>query len=471
MLIQQTEPDNQEELLLRILKDKVFRFIIIQYNHRNVIFSIKELIRTNCVNRTLETIDGKDISFEKFLTVIQSVDKGIVFLEDFDAILQNEQFYPALNQRRDLIAQSAISLIVFLPSGADYLNDCISKIPDLWSFRSGLFEFNIDIPKESLQNVSSSISDEQPFSSTSRESRIEDYNRLKKRIKELEPVKENLPLLNSIYPQLLELQHGLAYYKEGLETAKEFLTLAEKNNYEIEGTTLLGNIYNYLGIFYKDLGDFNNAKGEFTKAIELEIKNFGEDHPNTSIYRSNLAVVLQDLGELNEAKELISKALQSNIKILGEDHPQSATYRSNLAMILCDLGNLTEAKEITSKVLQSDIKNLGENHPSTSIDRSNLAIILHQLGELNEAKEIISKALLSDIKNFGEDHPKIAIRRSNLAMILLDIGEFNEAKKQAEKAYNFNKNKFGDAHPDTIKLKNNLDSILEVLKQRKKSQE
>ncbi|MEM7248859.1 MAG: tetratricopeptide repeat protein, partial [Acidobacteriota bacterium] len=67
---------------------------------------------------------------------------------------------------------------------------------------------------------------------------------------------------------------------------------------------------------------------------------------------SNLASVLQALGDLPRAKELLEQALESDLKNLGEDHPNVATRRSNLALVLKDLGDLPRAKELLEQALE-----------------------------------------------------------------------------------------------------------------------
>ncbi|MBI3124671.1 MAG: tetratricopeptide repeat protein [Ignavibacteriales bacterium] len=223
-----------------------------------------------------------------------------------------------------------------------------------------------------------------------------------------------------------------------------------------------------LAAILRDLAELNEAKELLTKALDSDVKNFGEDHPSTARSRSNLALILKDLGELNEAKELMKTALDSDIKNFGEDHPSTAIRHSNLASILRDLGKLNEAKELMKIALDSDIRNFAEDHPSTALHRSNLAMVLRDLGELNEAKELMKKALDSDIKNFGEDHPSTALRRSNLAMILKELGELNEAKVLSEKAYLYYRKKFGNEHPSTKIIKRNLELIREEIEQKRK---
>ncbi len=257
------------------------------------------------------------------------------------------------------------------------------------------------------------------------------------------------------------------YYTEAKELMTKALQSDIKNFGEDHPSTTISR--SNLALRLQDLGELNKAKELMEKALQSAIKNFGDDHPSTAIIRSNLAQILQDLGDLKGAKELMTIALQSDIKNFGEDHPATARRRSNLALILQDLGDLNEAKKLMELALQSAVKNFGDDHPYTAISRSNLAQILQDLGDLTGAKELTENALKSAIKNFGEDHPSTARSRYNLGSILKDLGNLDQSKELLTKTYIYLKNKFGENHPDTKKVKGNLDNILSLIEKQKKN--
>jgi len=217
------------------------------------------------------------------------------------------------------------------------------------------------------------------------------------------------------------------------------------------------------------------AKLLLEKALQTHIKHFGEDAPTVATAQSNLAAVLQDLGgeaNLLQAKLLNEKALQTHIKYLGEDAHTVATTQSNLAMVLQALGgeaNLRQAKQLLEKALQTDIKHFGEDAPSTASSQSNLATVLQALGGeayLLQAKLLLEKALQTNIKQFGEDAPTVAMSQSNLALVLQDLGgEANllQAKLLLEKALQTDIKQFGEDAPSTARSQNNLAMVLKDL--------
>ena len=81
------------------------------------------------------------------------------------------------------------------------------------------------------------------------------------------------------------------------------------------------------------MGEYNQAKELYGKALIISKKIFGEDHANVASSYNNLASVYHSLGEYNQAKELDEKALMIRKKIFGNDHADEATSYNNLATV------------------------------------------------------------------------------------------------------------------------------------------
>ncbi len=141
------------------------------------------------------------------------------------------------------------------------------------------------------------------------------------------------------------------------------------------------------------MGELEEAKKYILKAIEIDKKAFGPDHPTLAIHYNNLASILQAMGELEEAKEYTLKAIEIDKKAFGPDHPNLAPLYNNLALILQAMGELEEAKKYILKAIEIAEKALGPDHPTLATLYNNLASILQAMGELEEAKEYTEKAI------------------------------------------------------------------------------
>lgn len=91
-----------------------------------------------------------------------------------------------------------------------------------------------------------------------------------------------------------------------------------------------GWLWNELGYQLEVVADYNGARKSFERALQIDEKVYGPDHPNVARDVNNLGLVLKDLGDLAGAEKCAERALQIFEKWLGEDHPKTKTVRENL---------------------------------------------------------------------------------------------------------------------------------------------
>ena len=82
------------------------------------------------------------------------------------------------------------------------------------------------------------------------------------------------------------------------------------------------------------------------RALAIDEKSFGPDHPNVAIDLNNLALLLQATNRLAEAEPLMRRALAIDEKSFGPDHPNVAIDLNNLALLLQDTNRLAEAEPL-----------------------------------------------------------------------------------------------------------------------------
>jgi hypothetical protein len=59
----------------------------------------------------------------------------------------------------------------------------------------------------------------------------------------------------------------------------------------------------------------------------------GYEHPRTLRVMNNLVTVLSTRGDLDRAEELQTRALEIQTRLMGKDHPDTRTLAHNLASI------------------------------------------------------------------------------------------------------------------------------------------
>jgi hypothetical protein len=99
--------------------------------------------------------------------------------------------------------------------------------------------------------------------------------------------------------------------------------------------------------------------------------SFGDDHPNTLISASNLAIDMRRLGQLQAARELDDDALARERRMHGDDHPGTLTAANNLAVDLHELGEVQAARKLDEDTLARRRLALGTDHPDVLTSVSN----------------------------------------------------------------------------------------------------
>jgi tetratricopeptide (TPR) repeat protein len=72
---------------------------------------------------------------------------------------------------------------------------------------------------------------------------------------------------------------------------------------------LLDWLWNELGYHLSVVADYKGAKEHYERALEIDEKVLGPDHPNVAMHIGNLGRVLRDQGDLDEARENFERTL------------------------------------------------------------------------------------------------------------------------------------------------------------------
>ena len=96
---------------------------------------------------------------------------------------------------------------------------------------------------------------------------------------------------------------------------------------------------------YQSLGLHERAVINHEKALQIMVKVFGEEHPNTATFLNSLGSACHLLGGYDKAVNYLGKALLITIKVLGEDHPHIASTIWNPHIIRKDSStNISEMR-------------------------------------------------------------------------------------------------------------------------------
>jgi tetratricopeptide (TPR) repeat protein len=215
---------------------------------------------------------------------------------------------------------------------------------------------------------------------------------------------------------------------------------------------------------YRDgaLAAYAEARTLSERALAINERTLGPDHPATALCLNNLGYLLQAQGDLSGARPRYERALMIREKVLGPDHLETALSLNNLGYLLRAQGSLSDARPYLERALSIHEKLLGPAHPDTAMSLNNLGALLRAQGDLSGALPYYERALAIHEKVLGPDHPDTASSLNNLGHLLQAQGDFSDARRYLERALAIREKAFGPDHPDTATSLNNLGGLLEA---------
>ncbi len=212
----------------------------------------------------------------------------------------------------------------------------------------------------------------------------------------------------------------------------------------------------------RNTGRYTEAEPFIRRALAIDEKAYGPDHPDVAVDLNVLAVLLETTNRYPDAEPLYRRALAISEKALGPDHPSVAIRLNNLAQLLQDTNRLDEAEPLMRRALEIDEKSYSPDHPNVAIRLNNLAQLLQDTNRLAEAEPLMRRALAIDENSYGPDHPDVAIDLNNLAQLLQDTNRLAEAELLMRRALAIDENSYGPDHPSIARDLNNLARLLKA---------
>ena len=252
--------------------------------------------------------------------------------------------------------------------------------------------------------------------------------------------------------------HNQARFRTAEPLMKRALAIDEKS-YGAEHPTVAIRLNN-LAALLRITNRVTEAEPLVKRALAIDEKSYGAEHPTVAIRFSNLAQLFQDTNRLAEAEPLMRRALAIAEKSYGPEHPDVAIRLNNLALLLRDTNRLAEAEPLMKRALAINEKSYGPEHPEVATILNNLAQLLQDTNRLAEAEPLMKRALAIDEKSYGPEHPTVATDINNLATLLRDTNRLAEAEPLMKRALAIDEKSYGPEHPTVAILLNNLAALL-----------
>ncbi len=263
-------------------------------------------------------------------------------------------------------------------------------------------------------------------------------------------------------------------YNEAIPLSKKALLLNKKQLGDNHPTTAIN--LNSLATLYTNQGRYTDVEPLYKEALAIIKKQLGDNHPTTATSLDNLATLYINQGRYTDAEPLYKEALEirkkqirnnyfriisifdslPREKQLGDNYPDIAISLNNLAELYQSQGRYSEAEPLLKEALAIDKKQLGDNDPATAASLNNLAVFYIDQKRYIAAEPLLKEALAIDKKQLGDNHPATARTLNNLALLYQSQGRYTEAEPLLKEALAIRKKQLGDNHPDTAASLNNL---------------
>ncbi len=211
----------------------------------------------------------------------------------------------------------------------------------------------------------------------------------------------------------------------------------------------------------RDTGRIDLAIPQLERATEIRKQLLGDDHPDTLICLSGMAVLLEAQGKFTEAEPIARDAVQRHRRVLGDDNPSTLTAVGVLCRVLAARGKLAEAEPLFKEVLERRRRVLGEDDPNTINSLNNYGSLLFAMQRLAEAGDVFKEVWERYRRTKGEDYSDAIGALNNYAVTLRYQGRLADAEPLLKQSLELTRRVLGEDHPDTIQ---SLGSYAEVLR-------
>ena len=208
-----------------------------------------------------------------------------------------------------------------------------------------------------------------------------------------------------------EVLNELGKYNNAIEQLSKALEIGL--NKVSENHILISSIYNLIGKIYFSKGDNDYSLEYYQKALNIMEQTSSKNHINVAYIYNNIGIVYHNNLNYDKALEYYNKSLALKLKLLGQYDTKVANTYNNIGCIYwgpgdCGTGEYDKALEYFKKSLDIRLKILGDHHPYVARNYFNMANVLEETGDYNKALEYYNKSLSIYNQVFGENHKSVA---------------------------------------------------------------
>lgn len=271
---------------------------------------------------------------------------------------------------------------------------------------------------------------------------------------ELDILDEEHPYIAKTYNSIGMAYDGLVEYESALEWFKKGAAMHEATL----GSSHLDTAVSYSNIasVYFKLYNLSESRIWIKKAMDIldSYPNSEDSQEKATIYtaKGNVCLLEERVGD---SIDWFKKALEIQKKISGEDHPTPMTVYNNIGLIYHACGKCEDALAIYQQVREASEKKWGEKHPNTTSAYRNIGNVYRAKRRYRDALKWYEKTAKIREEVYGVDHIRTGNIYNDIGLTYTDCFRYAKALKYFDKALAIYEAVLGKEDEDTKKVRNN----------------
>jgi CHAT domain-containing protein/tetratricopeptide (TPR) repeat protein len=264
----------------------------------------------------------------------------------------------------------------------------------------------------------------------------------------------------SILSNLADLMQDSGDYFGQVLYLRQLISVCEQN--PARYADRLGSLLDRLGLLHKQYGAYEEAESVLLKSAALAAR---ENEAELATALDSLGGLYMEMGRSSPAEEQFSRALEVRRRLFGERHVRVAQSLNNLASLYQSTGRWKEAESAYEQSI-SIKRGLGkEAAESLALGLHNLGGYYHSRGEFSKAEDAYRQALDLRRNLSGEKQLQLANTLDALASLHQDRGRIDLALPLFEQALAIAQRLLPPGHPTRLNHQIKLGAALRLNKQ------
>jgi tetratricopeptide (TPR) repeat protein/tRNA A-37 threonylcarbamoyl transferase component Bud32 len=218
-------------------------------------------------------------------------------------------------------------------------------------------------------------------------------------------------------------------------------------------------VRNTIGIAYHQLGRYEHAKAQLTRALSLRRSVHGDEHPDVTATLLRLAATLTAKGELEAGDSLYRETLRLSRELPASPDSDVADALIGLGSVLTQTGELEAAENAVREAVEIR-ERTGTDSLALAEARGLLGELYYQRGDLTSAERTFRDVVAIRRSHLGESHPRTLEAVNNLAIVLDTQGDYETAERLYRSAVAGLREQLGD-HDYTADAMQSLATLLD----------